>query len=88
MSENTRKATKKRPIETVSITVTLEANRINENGTFSSFKVKSVKGPAGIAVAIPPQGGGSIFLKTDSLEGIQFRTDDSGAEVKEKKKLF
>lgn len=88
MSDNTRKATKKRPIETVTIQLTVTANRINENGTFSGLKVQKITGPKGIAASMPPQGGGSIYLKTDTLDGVEFREGEEAGTVQEKKKLF
>ena len=67
-----RQVTLKKSIKPVTITVTLQASRINENGTFSGFVVQSVKGPNKTAkVAIPPMGGGAIYLKVESLEGVE-----------------
>lgn len=71
MADNTRKTTVKRSIKPVTITLTVEASRINENGTFSQFVVKSLKGPNGtIKASFPPMGGGSIYLKVEDLENI------------------
>jgi hypothetical protein len=36
----------------------------------------------------PPQGGGAIYLKVDSLEGIKILSDDVTSVTTEKKKLF
>lgn len=83
------KVTLKRAIAPVTITVKMVASRINENGTFSGFTVESVKGPNGTAKAVcPPQGGGAIYLKVESLEGITLREDGVAATTVEKKKLF
>jgi len=83
-----RKATVKRAIKPVKLTVTVTASRVNENGTFSGFVVESVKGPNGsMKVACPPMGGGSIYIKTESLENLSF-IDEAKAATTEKKKLF
>lgn len=83
------KVTLKRAIAPVTITVKMVASRINENGTFSGFVVESVKGPNGTAKAVcPPQGGGAIYLKVETLEGITLREDGVTGQTVEKKKLF
>lgn len=83
------KVTVKRAIAPVSITVKLVASRVNENGTFSGFVIESVKGPNGTTkVVCPPQGGGAIYLKVESLEGITLREDGASGQTVEKKKLF
>lgn len=83
------KVTVKRAIAPVSITVKLVASRINENGTFSGFTVESVKGPNGTCKAVcPPQGGGAIYLKTETLEGLMIREEGATGLAVEKKKLF
>jgi hypothetical protein len=80
--------TVKRAIKPVTITVTLQATRVNENGTFSGFVVQKASGPNGtFKVSIPPQGGGSIYLKVDSLEGLTV-LDAEAAAVSQKVKLF
>jgi hypothetical protein len=82
-------ATSKKGIKPVTLTITVEAKRINENGTFSGFEVKSVKGPnSTFKVAIPPQGGGAIYLKVDRLEGITVLTDGEATTATTKVKLF
>lgn len=84
----TMKATRKRSIQPVRLTVTVEANRINENGTFSSFDIVSVKGANKTLKAVaPPQGGGSIYLKVSDLDGIDVMPEDTKAEAV-KTKLF
>ena len=83
------KVTVKRAIAPVSITVKLVASRVNENGTFSGFVIESVKGPNGTTKAVcPPQGGGAIYIKVESLEGITLREDGATGQTVEKKKLF
>jgi len=89
MADKTRTTTVKRSIKPVTITLTVEAHRINENGTFSKFIVKSLKGPNGtIKAAMPPMGGGSIYLKVEDLEGISLLDDSTKAESNTPKKLF
>lgn len=81
-------ATLKKSIKPVTFTVTIEARKVNENGTFSSFEVKSVKGPNSTAkVVSPPQAGGAIYLKVSSLENIQVQDEAVAVEVA-KTKLF
>lgn len=82
--------TLKRTIKPVTLTVSVEARRVNENGTFSAFTVKTVKGPNSTATAVsPPQAGGALYLKVASLEGIEFDDDAaSGILAKIKAKLF
>jgi len=81
--------TVKRAIAPVTITVKLVASRVNENGTFSGFTIESVKGPNSSTKAVcPPQGGGSIYLKVETLEGITFLTEGAVQAAGPKKKLF
>lgn len=81
--------TLKKSIKPVTFTVTVEATKINENGTFSGLTVKSVKGPNETAkVSVPPMGGGSMFLKVDDLKGIVVLDDQPTKEPKVAKKLF
>ncbi len=69
---NDRTTTVKRAIKPVTITLTLTASRVNENGTFSGFTVQKITGPNKTTkAAMPPMGGGSIYLKVESLEGIE-----------------
>jgi hypothetical protein len=82
-------ATSKKGIKPVTLTLTVEAKRINENGTFSGFEVKSVKGPnSTFKAAIPPQGGGAIYLKVDSMEGLTVLPDGDTGTATTKVKLF
>lgn len=81
------KATRKKSIAPVTLTLTVTASKINENGTFSSFTVDSVTGPNGTVRAVaPPQGGGSIYLKSESMDGLEVLADTDTA--KPKTKLF
>lgn len=79
----------KRSIKPVTLTVTLQATRINENGTFSGFTVAKASGPNGtFKVSIPPQQGGAVYLKVENLEGISVLDADAAATVQQKVKLF
>lgn len=79
----------KRRIGATTLTIKVTAARINENGTFSSFEVVSVSGPnKTFRMVAPPQGGGAIYLKVDSLEGIKILADDVASVMTDKKKLF
>lgn len=78
-------ATIKRNIKPVTFTITVEARKVNENGTFSSFEVKKVAGPNSTAkVVSPPQAGGAIYLKVDSLDNIEMLADTVVAAPKAK----
>lgn len=86
MSEH--KAAEKRAIEPVTITVTVEATRISEKGTFSGFVIKSVKGPNKTAKAVsPPTTGGGIYIQVESLEGIKI-LGEAASKPKVTTKLF
>ena len=81
-------ATVKRGIKVVELTVKVKATRINENGTFSGFEVVSASGPnKTFKVVAPPQGGGAIYLKVESLDNITI-SEGIAPEKTEKKKLF
>lgn len=82
-------ATIKRRIAPVTFTITVVAERVNENGTFSTFTVQSVKGPNKTAkIVAPPMAGGAIYIKVESLEGIRVLGDDDGKTGGAKVKLF
>lgn len=84
-----QEATLKRAIKPVTLTIVVEARKVSEKGTFSSFEVKSVKGPNGTFKAVsPPQSGGAIYLKVTSLEGLTILTDGDNPAATGKVKLF
>ena len=84
-----KRPTVKRDIAPVKLTVTVTASKVNENGTFSSLVVESVKGPNKTCkTAIPYQMGGAIYLKTETLEGLNFLDSPAKEAATEKKKLF
>ena len=89
MADTNRKPTIKRSIKPITITLTVEATRINENGTFSALVLKDIKGPNDTTTAsFPPMGGGSIYLKVTDLKGITVLDEAEKAEKGTSKKLF
>lgn len=88
MDNSNRTTTIKRNVKPVTFTIVVEAKKVNENGTFSSFEFKSVKGPNKTAKAVSPlMAGGAIYLKVDSLEGITVLAEGDTATAA-KTKLF
>jgi hypothetical protein len=87
---NDRTTTVKRAIKPVTITLTVTASRVNENGTFSGFTVQKITGPNKTTRAsMPPMGGGSIYLKVESLEGIEVLAAEAASPTATAKvKLF
>lgn len=87
----TANATIKRSIKPVTFTITVTARKVNENGTFSQLEVQSVKGNvknSTFRVVAPPQGGGSMYIKCDSLEGLELLTEAMAQATGTKVKLF
>lgn len=83
------KTTVKRSIAPVKLTVTVTATRINENGTFSGLVVEEVRGPNDTFKAVcPPQGGGAMYLKVESLKGLTVLKDGQTVMKADKVKLF
>lgn len=82
--------TLKKSIKPVQFTITLTAHKVNENGTFSSFEIQGVKSNVKnntFRVVAPPQGGGSLYIKCDTLEGLELLTE-ALASAGVKAKLF
>jgi len=82
--------TAKRSIAPVTLTVEITATRINENGTLSGITAKVVKQTVKgneFKTSVPPMAGGAIYLKAESLEGLQVLTGDE-PKVAVKRKLF
>ena len=73
MSQYTPKA--KRSISPITVTLVIEASKINESGTLLGFTVKKIN--KGLKVAAPPQGGGSLYIKLD--DGVNPK--DAGIEI-------
>jgi hypothetical protein len=83
-------ATIKKNIKPITITLTVQVSKVNENGTFSGLIIEKVVGPKGtnLKAVAPPQGGGSIYLKTYDLDGITVLEDGATAATAKKVKLF
>lgn len=67
-------ATVKKSIKPVTFTITVTAKKVNENGTFSNLEIQGVKSNvknSTFRVVAPPQAGGAMYLKCDSLEGLE-----------------
>jgi len=93
MSQDKHEATKKADIEMVTLTVTVTANKVNENGTFSGITIKEVKGVKGLKAVSHPRSGGAIYFqiaKEDVDKGaIKLLTSgEASAQKKVKPKLF
>jgi hypothetical protein len=83
-------ATLKKSIKPVTFTITVVAKKVNENGTFSAFEVQSVKSNvknSTFRVVAPPQAGGALYLKCDTLEGLELMAEGTVA-TGPKAKLF
>ena len=65
----------KKSITPITLTITIEATRINESGTLLGFNVKKM--PKGFKLSAPPQGGGSIYIRLD--DGVSLK--DAGIEL-------
>jgi hypothetical protein len=75
MSQYTPKL--KKHINPITLTITVEATRINESGTLLGFVVKKM--PKGFKLSAPPQGGGSIYIRLE--DGMSLK--DAGIELLE-----
>jgi hypothetical protein len=85
----TTTTTLKRNIKPVTLTLTVVAKKVNENGTFSSFEIQKVTGisNATLTAVSPPQAGGAIYFKVATLEGVEVLSDDVKTQAV-KAKLF
>lgn len=83
-------ATLKKSIKPVTFTITVVAKKVNENGTFSNLEIQGIKGNvknSTFRVVAPPQAGGAMYIKCDSLEGLELLTE-AMATTANKVKLF
>jgi len=81
----------KRSISPLTITVTLEASRINESGTLLGFTVRKIN--KGLKMSAPPQGGGAIYIRLEdgaTLKdaGIELLAEGEAKVVQSSRKLF
>lgn len=89
MSAYTPKA--KRSINPVTITLVVEATKINESGTLLGFTLKKIN--KGLKMSAPPQGGGSIYIRLDDGvspkdAGIEIMAEGTAKVVTKERKLF
>jgi len=83
-------ATVKKSIKPVTFTLTVVAKKVNENGTFSAFEIQGIKSNiknGTFRVVAPPQAGGALYIKCDTLEGLELMTEGVSAPAV-KVKLF
>ena len=83
-------ATVKKSIKPVTFTLTVVAKKVNENGTFSAFEIQGVKSNvknSTFRVVAPPQAGGALYIKCDTLDGLELVTEGA-TPTGPKTKLF
>ena len=83
-------ATLKKSIKPVTFTITVVAKKVNENGTFSSLEIQGVKGNvknSTFRVVAPPQAGGAMYIKCDTLDGLEL-VAEGATSTAPKSKLF
>lgn len=71
-------ATVKKSIKPVTFTLTVVAKKVNENGTFSAFEIQGVKSNvknSTFRVVAPPQAGGALYIKCETLDGLELVLD-------------
>lgn len=90
---NERAPARKVAIKPITIVVEMTVEKVSEKGTFSGIKVTSVKSDvkelAGhLRAAVPPQGGGAMYVITDSLKGLNVLGEVGKVAKPEVKKLF
>ena len=81
MTTYTPKA-KKTLVEPITITIVIKAHRINEEGTFLKWETVKVStsGKCGAKVVAPPQGGGALYIRALSTEGLAYAKDEDAAK--------
>ncbi len=86
----TQKSTPKKRISPVKITMEVIATKVNENGTLSGFETIKAKASGTDIYAVSHNAsGGSIWLKTTTLDGLNVLSDvGPSGTVREKVKLF
>lgn len=87
-------AARKVRIAPVTFMIEVTADKLSEKGTFSGLTIKSIKSTVkelqgSLRVAAPVQGGGAMYIKTDSVKGISVQGEVGAAAPKAKEvKLF
>ena len=77
-------ATLKKSIKPVSFTIKVTAKKVNENGTFSGLEIQGISGSVKngtFRVVAPPQAGGAMYIKCDTLDGLELVTEIGRAHV-------
>lgn len=86
-------ASRKVAIAPITFVIEVTAERVSEKGTFSGLKVQSVKSTikdlaGALKVAVPPQGGGAMYIRTESLKGVKVLGEVAKQTPKAAVKLF
>jgi hypothetical protein len=83
-------ATVKKSIKPVTFTIKVTAKKVNENGTFSGLEIQGISGSVKngtFRVVAPPQAGGAMYIKCDTLDGLELVLDGTTTTAA-KTKLF
>ncbi len=86
----TATATLKKSIKPVTFTIKVTAKKVNENGTFSGLEIQGISGSvknSTFRVVAPPQAGGALYIKCETLEGMEVLQEGAQASAV-KTKLF
>lgn len=80
-------ASRKVRIAPVTFVIEVTADKVSEKGTFSGLSIKSVKSSVKelqgqLRVAAPVQGGGAMYLKTESLKGLDVQGEVGATPTK------
>ena len=83
-------ATVKKSIKPVTFTIKVTAKKVNENGTFSGLEIQGISGSVKngtFRVVAPPQAGGALYIKCETLEGMEVLQEGTATNAT-KQKLF
>jgi len=91
MSNN--EAAPKVRIAPVTFVIEVTADKVSDKGTFSGLTVKSIKSTVKdlqgfLRVATPVRGGGALYIKTDSMKGLDVQGEVGTTAAKKPVKLF
>ena len=90
--DNENIAARKVNIKPITFVIEITAEKVSDKGTFSGIKITSIKSSikdlqGHLKVAVPPRGGGAMYLRTDTLDGIKVTSEETEA-AKPQVKLF